>query len=100
MESDDVRREQGVEAASVVSPDGVPVQGSEYTADLNHYRSCASHRGPPCITRTVRKGKRTQGSERLLKAQPGKTGHLAGKGSHLTICRDPVDEDHSTAALL
>ncbi|KAB0358090.1 hypothetical protein FD754_002246 [Muntiacus muntjak] len=39
--------ETGAEAANVTGPGGVPVQGSKYAADRNHYRRYLRRRGPP-----------------------------------------------------
>ncbi|KAL4830913.1 hypothetical protein H8958_004925 [Nasalis larvatus] len=47
MEFDVVEGEKGVEAANVAGPGGVPVQGSKYATDRNHYRWYPRRRGPP-----------------------------------------------------
>ncbi|XP_006772647.1 PREDICTED: nuclease-sensitive element-binding protein 1 [Myotis davidii] len=44
---DVVEGEKGAGAANVTGPGGVPVQGSKYAADHNHYRGYPRRRGPP-----------------------------------------------------
>lgn len=78
---------------------GVPMRGSEYAADSNHYRHYPHQRGPPCDDKqnyqNSESGEKNEGWANAPEGQAQWRQPYSRHSSHLTTCRDPMGDEHS-----
>lgn len=89
-----VRRQQMLQALVEFQFKAVNTQQTVTIIDAIHVVGVL-HAITSKITRIVRVGKRMKDRKVLLKARPNNAGPIAGEGSHLTTCGDPMRVDHS-----
>ncbi|ELK31052.1 hypothetical protein MDA_GLEAN10000885 [Myotis davidii] len=94
-----VRRQQMLQALVEFQYKAVNMQQTVTIIDAIHVAGVL-HAITSRITRIVRVGRRMRDQRVLPKARPNNAGPIAGDGSHLTTCGDPMGVDHSIPTLL